>query len=183
LAGPEPWPMLMLTLLGGGAIQPALGLARELQPAERGCGSWRRPGSPGGSPRPPRAGRPPIDQGTDRADADSADADRPTSLEVGCGTDRVAPATARGGNATYRFVADDGSQPWGAMWGASIHRHSASQGDLERSDYISDLLRSNFGRRSAMVSISFRIDGWGSKSLQLHPEVSHLTTMHLHIGQ
>src|SRR6266851_5934733 len=42
LAGPEPWPMLMLTLTGGGAIQPALGLARELQPAERGCGSWRR---------------------------------------------------------------------------------------------------------------------------------------------
>ncbi len=34
--------MLMLTLTGGGAIQPALGLARELQPAERGCGSWRR---------------------------------------------------------------------------------------------------------------------------------------------
>jgi len=42
--------MLMVTWLGGGAIQPALGLAREVQTAERGCGSWRRPGSPGGSP-------------------------------------------------------------------------------------------------------------------------------------
>src|SRR5260370_1200635 len=51
LAGPESWPTLMVILLGGGAIQLALGLAREVQPAEWGCGSWRRPGSPGGSPR------------------------------------------------------------------------------------------------------------------------------------
>jgi hypothetical protein len=30
MAGPEPWPMLMLTWLGGGAMQLALGLAREV---------------------------------------------------------------------------------------------------------------------------------------------------------
>jgi len=29
----------MVIWLGGGAIQLALGLAREVQPAERGCGS------------------------------------------------------------------------------------------------------------------------------------------------
>jgi hypothetical protein len=39
LAGPESWPMLMVIWLGGGTIQLALGLAREAQPAERGCGS------------------------------------------------------------------------------------------------------------------------------------------------
>ena len=35
-AGPESWPMLMVTRLGGGAIQPALGLARGAQPAGMG---------------------------------------------------------------------------------------------------------------------------------------------------
>jgi hypothetical protein len=59
-AGPEPWPMLMVTWLGGGPIQLALGLARELRPAERGCGSWRRPGSPGVPGARLRAGRPPA---------------------------------------------------------------------------------------------------------------------------
>ena len=60
--------MPMVIWLGGGATQPAPGLAREIELAVRGRGSWRRPDSPGGSPHP-TAGRSPTDVGRARASA------------------------------------------------------------------------------------------------------------------